>query len=115
MKPGSPKTAAGMSFEELALPVARRKNMGVIAMKVFGQEQLLGRGADTRQLLYYSLSVPGVHVAVAGMPKMEHIEQNIANARAFKPLPKSEMRQLAMSMSGAKAGLDRFFADHVDA
>jgi uncharacterized protein len=30
------------SFERLALPVATRKHMGVIAMKVFGQEQLLG-------------------------------------------------------------------------
>src|SRR4051794_1772406 len=29
-------------FEELALPVAVRKKMGVIAMKVFGQDQLAG-------------------------------------------------------------------------
>src|SRR5262249_53446542 len=29
------------SFEELALPVAVRKTMGIIAMKVFGQEQLV--------------------------------------------------------------------------
>ena len=29
-------------FEELALPVAVRKGMGVIAMKVFGQDQIVG-------------------------------------------------------------------------
>jgi predicted aldo/keto reductase-like oxidoreductase len=115
LKQGSPPTPQGTSFEELALPVARRKKMGVIAMKVFGQEQLLGRGAGTQRLLYYSLSLDGVHVAVAGMPKMEHIEQNIAAARTFKPLPKDEMQRLAMSMSEAKFALDHFFADHIDA
>jgi predicted aldo/keto reductase-like oxidoreductase len=115
LKPGSPQAAPGTSFEELALPVARRKKMGVIAMKVFGQEQLLGRGADTKRLLYYPLSLEGVHVAVAGMPKMEHIEQNIAAARAFKRLPQAQMQILARSLAGAKPDLDQFFADHVDA
>ena len=31
-------------FEELALPAANKKNLGVIAMKVTGQEFLLGNG-----------------------------------------------------------------------
>jgi hypothetical protein len=116
-KKGSPQTTPGTSFEDLALPVARRKKMGVIAMKVFGQEHLLGRGASTEKLIHYSLSLDGVTTAVAGMPKIEHIDSNVAAVRAFKPLPKSEMRQLAMSMSmmEAKLAMDRFFADHVDA
>jgi predicted aldo/keto reductase-like oxidoreductase len=42
------------SFERLALPVATRKKMGVIAMKVFGQEQLLG-AAPADKLLTYAL------------------------------------------------------------
>jgi predicted aldo/keto reductase-like oxidoreductase len=115
MKKGSPASAPGTSFEELALPVARRKRMGVIAMKVFGQEQLLDRGATPEKLLYYPLSLDGVTVAVAGMPKFEYIESNIAAAKAFKPLPKSEMQQLAYSLAGAKFAMDRFFADHIDA
>jgi predicted aldo/keto reductase-like oxidoreductase len=114
LKAGTPATPAGMSFEDLALPVARRKKMGVIAMKVFGQEHLVGR-ANPKKLLYYPLSLDGVHVAVAGMPKIEHIEQNITAARAFQPLPKSELQQLAMSLREEKLALDRFFADHVDA
>ena len=40
----TPMAAGG--FEELALPVAVRKRMGVIAMKVFGQDQLVGAAPD---------------------------------------------------------------------
>jgi hypothetical protein len=39
------------SFETVALPVANRKKMGVIAMKVFAQEALLA-GAPPEKLLY---------------------------------------------------------------
>jgi len=38
-------------FEAVALPIAVRKNLGVIAMKVFGQDQLLGT-APVEKLLY---------------------------------------------------------------
>lgn len=102
------------SFESLALPVANRKKMGVIAMKIFAQEQLNGK-APVEKLISYSLSLP-VTAAVLGMPKMEYIEENIQVAKRFKPLPKNEMRQLSDQLAGAhKASIDRFFADHVDA
>lgn len=102
------------SFETLALPVANRKNMGIIAMKVFAQEKLLGK-ASVEHLLRYALSLP-VTAAVAGMPKLEHIERNIETARNFKPLSKQEMKQLAAALAGEnKLALDRFFLDHIDA
>src|SRR5215210_6684133 len=44
-------------FEELALPVAVRKGLGVIAMKVFGQDQIVG-DAPIETLLTYALSLP---------------------------------------------------------
>ena len=69
----------------MALPVARAKKMGIIAMKIFGQEALVG-AAPTEKLLYYSLSLP-VTTAVVGMPKLEHLEEDVQLARAFKPLP----------------------------
>jgi predicted aldo/keto reductase-like oxidoreductase len=102
------------SFETLALPVANRKKMGVIAMKIFAQEQLNGK-APVDQLIRYSLSLP-VSAAVLGMPKLEYIEENISVARSFTPMPSSEMRSLSDQLAGAhKASIDRFFADHVDA
>jgi uncharacterized protein len=102
------------SFESLALPVANRKNMGVIAMKIFAQEQLNGK-APVEKLISYSLSLP-VSSAVLGMPKLEFIEENIKVAKAFQPMPKNEMMRLSGELAGAhKASIDRFFADHVDA
>jgi len=103
------------SFEDVALPVARQKKMGVIAMKIFAQEALVGQ-APPEKLLYYPLSLPGVTLAVAGMPKFEFIDQNVALAKAFKPLPPAEMRQLSTGLAARnKVALDRFFSTHVDA
>ena len=102
------------SFESLALPVANRKKMGVIAMKVFAQEGLNGK-APVDKLIRYSMSLP-VTAAVLGMPKVEYIAQNIGVAKAFKPMPPGEMKQLSEELSGAhKASLDAFFNDHIDA
>jgi uncharacterized protein len=102
------------SFETLALPVANRKKMGVIAMKIFAQEQLNGK-APVSSLISYSLSLP-VTAVVLGMPKLEHIEENIAVAKAFRAMPQREMRSLSDELAGAhKASIDRFFADHIDA
>ena len=102
------------SFEDVALPVARRKKMGVIAMKIFAQEALIGQ-ATPAKLLYYPLSLPGVTLAVAGMPKLEFIDQNVALAKAFKPLPPGEMKDLSAGLAARnKLALDRFFSTHID-
>ena len=68
------------SFESLALPVAVRKKLGIIAMKVFGQDQLVGT-APIEKLLRYALSLP-VSLTSLGMPRLECIEQNAALATA---------------------------------
>jgi len=109
-----PNKGLKTSFETVALPVANRKQMGVIGMKVFAQEALLG-GAPPEKLLTYTLSLP-VTAAVVGMPKLEHIEDNVRVAKAFKPMPKDEMQRMSGGLSRQyKASLDRFFSTHVDA
>ncbi len=100
------------SFQSLALPVANRKKMGVIAMKVFAQEHLSGK-ATPEQLIRYSLSLP-VTACVVGMPKPDYIEENIRIAKAFQPLPKGEMDALSKRLAVHRAGIERFFAHHVD-
>ncbi len=102
------------SFETVALPVARRKKMGVIAMKVFAQEYLNGK-ATPEMLIRYPLSLPGVTAAVVGMPKIEHIDENIRVAKAFKPLAPAEMKALSDKLSAHKQAMDRLFANHTDA
>src|SRR6185312_3589749 len=95
-------------FEELDLPEAKKKNLGIIAMKVTGQEFLLGSGAvktDMKSLLRYSMSLP-VTTAVVGMPHLEMLTQNIEMARSFSPLKDSEMDALRQQMSAARGGLE---------
>lgn len=101
------------SFELIALPVAHKKKMGVTAMKIFGQEGLVGKAAVDK-LIRYSLTLP-VAAAVLGMPKLEFLDENIRIAKAFKPLSKSEMHSLNGDLKLAKMELDQFFANHVDA
>jgi aryl-alcohol dehydrogenase-like predicted oxidoreductase len=105
--------AGADSFERLALPVATRKHMGVIAMKVFGQEQLVG-AATPEKLLAYALSLP-VSLASVGMPKPELIETNATFARAFTSMSRRERDALVNSIAaGRKQAMHRFFRDHAD-
>ena len=101
-----------VSFESLALPVAMRKKMGIIAMKIFAQDQLK---APAKDLIRYSMSLP-VTACVLGMPKLEFIEENIAVAKSFKMMKRDEMQRISGELVPAhKAAIDAFFADHIDA
>lgn len=103
-------------FEELALPEAKKKNLGIIAMKVTGQEHLLGSGsgkADIKSLLRYSMSLP-VTTAVVGMPHLEMLEHNIEIARSFSPLHDQEMERLRQQLTTAREGLEKRLVGHLD-
>lgn len=70
------------------------KNMGVIAMKVFGGGELIRRGLTPKQLLYYTMSQP-VSTTIVGISQMEHLEENVRNAKEFKPLTEEELMGLS--------------------
>src|SRR5881398_3846741 len=94
-------------FEELALPAARKKHLGIIAMKVTGQEFLLGNSAgkaDMNSLLRYSMSLP-LTTAVVGMPRLEMLEHNVEMARGFSAFDEQEMQKLRRQLSPSKEGL----------
>jgi uncharacterized protein len=106
--------ARALRFEEMALPAANKKNLGVILMKVTAQEKLLGAGgAAPGALLRYAWSLP-VSTVVCGMPKVEFIEANVASARAFTPMAPSDMDGLRAQLAGKQVALEHFFADHLD-
>ena len=108
----TPMPAGG--FEELALPVAVRKGLGVIAMKVFGQDQIVG-SAPVEKLLTYALSLP-VSLASCGMPRPEFIERNVEVARHFQPMSEAQRRRLTDSIAAErKVSMRAFFRDHADA
>ncbi|MFB3920621.1 MAG: aldo/keto reductase [Terriglobia bacterium] len=103
-------------FEELALPAANKKKLGIIAMKVTGQEFLVGTGenkAGIQQLLRYSMGLP-VTTAVIGMPKVEHIDQNIEIARTFKPLDPAELESLRKDLGPVRDALQKRLSGHLD-
>jgi uncharacterized protein len=113
--PGGMKaTPTGIaSFEHLALPVAKRKHLGIIAMKVFGQEQLLG-AAPVDKMLAYVLSL-AVSLASVGMPRPELLDENARLARSFKPMSARQRRGLADSIdAGRQAALHNFLQHHAD-
>lgn len=103
-------------FEELALPAANAKNLGVIAMKVTGQEFLVGDGfgkANIESLLRYSLSLP-VTTAVVGMPKPEMLAHNVEIASGFSPLDSQEKERIRQRLSPAREGLEKKLVGHLD-
>ena len=109
--------ARALQFEELALPAAKKKDLGVILMKVTSQEKLVGTGpgrTDMPSLLRYALSLP-VSTVVIGMPKREFIGENIATARGFAPLSEQEMDRVRKAVAPQQAAIATFFCDHVDA
>lgn len=103
-------------FEEVALPAAKQKNLGIIAMKVTGQEYLLGSGSgksDMNSLLRYSMSLP-VATAVVGMPQLNMLEHNIEVTRNFSPLPEEEMEHLRQELTPSRDGLEKRLVGHLD-
>jgi len=50
------------------------------------------------------------------MPKMEFVDTNIAIAKAFRPMPAAEMKELSDRLAvDHKARLDGYFSRHVEA
>ncbi len=112
----SPMRAVPMpegNFETVALPVAVRRKMGIVAMKIFGQDFLQGK-LPAEKLVYYSMSLP-VAAAVIGMPKREHLETNVALARGFRPLSDEERHSLSTSIADEhKTAMAEFLRGHLD-
>ena len=78
------------SPETFVLPRARERNIGVIAMKVFGHGTFPRRDLAFR----YSLGLPGVSLAIIGMDDVNQIDENVDLASSIQPLTDEELQQL---------------------
>jgi len=97
---------AYLSFEKIALPVAAERGLGVQAIKVFGKAFLL-RSLSPAECLSYTLSQPGVHVAVCGAGTQGQMEDNIRTVQNFRKLTPEEIadvRKRAIAGTGVYAG-----------
>ena len=83
------------NYEEKVFPEARRRNIGVIAMKVLGGPAkggaLLAGPEDYRTTLRYAWGVQGVAVAIIGLRTPEELRQALAAARSYQPFSPAEM------------------------
>ncbi len=69
------------SMAKEALPVARQRNTGIIAMKVM--RNIVGKKATARELLQYAWTEQGVATAVIGHNGIEPLEENYRLAMEF--------------------------------
>jgi uncharacterized protein len=103
-------------FEAIALPAARRKGLGILAMKIAGQEQLVGSGdgrTSMKDLLDYSLGLP-VASCIVGMPRPEFLRENLALARDYRPVTEADRERIRQRVEPSAAALDRFLRGHSD-
>jgi predicted aldo/keto reductase-like oxidoreductase len=94
----NPRASTRPMYDE-QLPIALKKQMGIVAMKVFGGStpaELIGAGpgkAPARQLLRYALS-QAITVAIPAVSSLAELEENLEVARDFKPMPAEERESL---------------------
>ncbi len=83
-------------FIPAVLPVAREKNVGVIAMKIPAYGRLFKPGVldGMHQAMGYTLSQPGVHTCVIAAETVAQLESNVEVARAFQPLNETALREI---------------------
>ena len=83
-------------FSTTALPVAKAKNVGVIAMKVPAYGRLFKPNLLTgmEQAMGYSLSLPGVHCCVIAAENPEQLESNVKVAQNYTALNQAQMEEI---------------------
>jgi len=84
-----------LSFIDRLLPVANRKGMGVIGMKVPARGRMFKEGGVTsmKDAMHYVLSQP-VSTVIIGCDTVEQLEENVRLAVTFKPMTSAEMARL---------------------
>ena len=89
-------------FLPVVLPVAREKNVGVIAMKVPAYGRLFKPGglSGMNQALGYSLSQPGVHCCIVAAENIKQLEENVNVARNFQKLNDKELAAIEKQVAG---------------
>jgi predicted aldo/keto reductase-like oxidoreductase len=82
------------SFEDQVLPVLLKDDIGVAAMKTFGDNYILrSKIVGPMEALHYSMTLP-TSVIITGIDSLQVLDQAIEAARTFKPMTKEEIAAL---------------------
>lgn len=84
--------------QQMAIPAAKAKNMGVILMKVVRPRETIA-GLNPVDLIKYALSLKGPDVVVIGMDSIAVVESNLEIIRNFKPMDEARMKELAQELT----------------
>jgi aryl-alcohol dehydrogenase-like predicted oxidoreductase len=102
------------SFAAQVIPVANARDMGVLAMKTFGDHNLLDTGlVDPIAMLHYSMHLP-TSCVITGIDKPEILDQAIEAATTFAPLTDDAVAALLAKTAGAArdGALERYKTSH---
>lgn len=109
-------TSRRVPYQQLVLPLARKKKMGILAMKVMGgglgslaasnpikndavwYHDSAPRQAEASTLIQYALSLP-ISAAVVGMASLEHLKVNVNAARTAEQMGKRQRKLLEEHMA----------------
>jgi aryl-alcohol dehydrogenase-like predicted oxidoreductase len=109
-QPGNPEGR----FKETLLPAARKRRLGIIAMKTTAQGQLIGEGpgkSDVATLFRFAMSEPGVCVAIVGPGSLANLKKNLVTAQNYIPLTPEERKQLVAQVAAPER---RFAFEHTE-
>ncbi len=87
-------------FEGLVFDDARRRGLGIVAMKILGGARPEGGGAllsdaeHYENAVRYALSIPGLSVAIMGMKSVDELEKAVKTVRAYKKFSEPERDRL---------------------
>jgi len=87
LDPVNPAEASQKSFLEDILPVAEKRDVGIVGMKIYirGFTSKLSFYTSMESFFRYALSQP-IATAVIGCDNLEQLEQNVYFARSFKAM-----------------------------
>jgi predicted aldo/keto reductase-like oxidoreductase len=100
LMPINPAEPNYKSFVENVLPLARKRNMGIIGMKVYvrGFVSRLPWYTSMEPFLRFALSQPITNVVI-GCDDIAQLEQNVEFAGSFKPLTLEQQQKLIRDVS----------------
>jgi len=98
--PINPAEPHYQSFIDSVLPLARKKKMGIIAMKVYwrGFATKIPGVSSLEPFLRFALSHP-VSTAVIGCDNIKQLEENVRFTSSFKPMTVKEKEALVTSVA----------------
>ncbi len=98
------------SFQHHVLPMAIGKNMGVIAMKAFGDNFILQSKTVTPiEALHYTMNLP-ISTLVTGCDWMVFLQQALEAVRTFRPMSQAQVAAiLAKTAEAAKGGQFEYY------